>query len=78
MLNMVDTDNQNGLNKVQHKMYTEHPGKAVEVNNRFKQVMEITLDPTTGYKEGIVRCITSREGDIEVGGYIDRSEIHTI
>ena len=40
--------------------------------------MSIALDPTTGYKEGLVRCITGREGDVEISGYIDRSEFYTI
>jgi hypothetical protein len=40
--------------------------------------MAIALDPRTGYKEGVIRCIVSREGDVEVSGYIDRSEIHHV
>ena len=60
------------------KAYFEHPGKAVETNKRFKHVMAISLDPRSGYKEGIVRCITSREGDVQVKGYVDRSELHKI
>ncbi len=40
--------------------------------------MAIALDPSSGYKKGIVRCIVSREGDVAIGGYVDRSEIHRI
>lgn len=40
--------------------------------------MAITLDPRTQNKEGVVRCITSREGNVTVKGYIDRSELHRI
>lgn len=40
--------------------------------------MAIALDPRTHYKEGVVRCIASREGDLTVSGYIDRSELHRI
>jgi hypothetical protein len=60
------------------KYYTEQSGKVVEIDNRFKHVMAITLDPRTNYKEGIIRCITNREGDIQVKGYTDRSELHKI
>jgi len=60
------------------KAYIQHPGKVIETGGKFKHVMAIALDPTFGYKNGIVRCITSREGDVEVSGYIDRSEIYTI
>ncbi len=58
------------------KNYTQHAGKAVESNAQFKHVMAITLDPTADYKRGLVRCITSREGDVSVRGYVDRSELH--
>lgn len=53
--------------------YIEHAGKAVEVDKRFKHVMAIALNPLSGYKDGIIRCITSREGDVQVHGYVDRS-----
>lgn len=58
--------------------YVEHPDKAVEADQRFSHVMAITLDPTTNYKRGIIRCVMSREGDVEIKGYIDRSELHLI
>lgn len=58
------------------KNYIEHPGKAVETDGRFKYVMAITLDPRTNYREGIVRCITNRSGEIGVKGNVDRSELH--
>jgi hypothetical protein len=38
--------------------------------------MAIALDPRTTYTQGVIRCITSRKGDVTVSGYIDRSEIH--
>ncbi len=60
------------------KLYTEHKGKVIETDKRYTHVMAIALDPSSGYKRGIVRCITSREGDVEVSGYVDRSEIHHI
>lgn len=59
-------------------LYTEHEGRVVTENNQFKYVMAIALDLRTGYKDGIIRCITSRVGDIEVKGYVDRSELYKI
>lgn len=40
--------------------------------------MAIALDPSSRYKEGIIRCITSREGDVEIKGYTDRSQLFTV
>lgn len=58
--------------------YTEHKGRVVSADDRFKHVMAITLDPSAGYKDGIARCITSRVGNVEVKGYVDRSVLHKI
>ena len=60
------------------KLYTEHEGRVVSADDRFKHVMAIALDPRTGYKKGIVRCITSRSGDLAFKGNVDRSELHKI
>src|SRR3989344_4280288 len=60
-----------------NKAYIEG-GKVIEADERFKHVMAITLDPTSNYKKGVLRCITSREGDLAMKGNIDRSEIHQI
>ena len=40
--------------------------------------MAIAIDPRTNYKEGIIRCITSREGNVQIKGYVDRSELHKV
>ena len=53
--------------------YIEYPGRAVETDGRFKHVMAISLDPRSNYKEGVVRCIKSRQGDVTISGYVDRS-----
>ncbi|MCX6787754.1 MAG: hypothetical protein NT108_01150 [Candidatus Kaiserbacteria bacterium] len=60
------------------KAYFEHPGKAVETDARFSHVMAISLDPRSNYREGVIRCITSREGDVEIKGYVDRSQLYTV
>ncbi len=60
------------------KGYIEHPGKAVETDGRFEHVMAISLDPRAGYKDGVIRCITSREGDVTASGYVDKSVLHKV
>src|ERR1035437_7763690 len=69
---------QKAKRKMQSKAYTQHKGKVTETGGKFKHVMAIALDPTSQYKKGIVRCIVSREGDVEVSGYIDRSELYLL
>jgi hypothetical protein len=58
------------------KGYFEHPDKAVETDGRFEHVMAITLDSHSSYREGVIRCITSREGDVATSGYLDRSALY--
>jgi len=58
--------------------YTQHQGKVVNTDSKFTHIMAIALDPRTDYKEGVIRCITSREGDVAVSGYVDRSELHKV
>ncbi len=60
------------------KGYIEHSGKAVAAGGKFKHVMAISLDPRSGYKEGVIRCIKSREGDVTTSGYVDRSVMHKV
>ncbi|HEY4478820.1 MAG TPA: hypothetical protein VI981_00460 [Candidatus Paceibacterota bacterium] len=60
------------------EMYIQHKGRIVNADSQFTHVMAIAIDPRTQYREGVIRCITSREGDVAVKGYIDRSELHKI
>lgn len=60
------------------KLYTEQKGKAVKTDKRFEHVMAITLDPRTNFREGVIRCITSRQGPEGFGGQIDRSVLHKV
>lgn len=62
---------------MQVKGYIQHPGKAVE-DRRFSHMMALALDRSAGYKRGAIRCITSREGDVAVKGYVDRSELYMV
>mgnify|MGYP001562807104 FL=1 len=57
--------------------YFEHSGRAVE-DSRFSHMMALALDSSSGYKEGLIRCITSREGDVEIRGYVDRSQLFIV
>lgn len=60
------------------KPYIQHEGKVINTDNKFSHVMAIALDPRTQYKDGVIRCITSREGDVTVKGYVDRSELYRV
>jgi len=58
--------------------YKQHHGKVVESTGPFKHLMAVALNPLTHHTDGIIRCITSRKGDVTVSGYVDRSEIYKI
>ncbi len=58
------------------KPHIQHQGKVVNTDSKYTHVMAIALDPRTAYTEGVIRCITSRKGDVTESGYVDRSEIH--
>lgn len=60
------------------KGYFEHPGRVIETDEKFKLVMAITLDPRTNYHEGILRCITSRDGEPGTKVSLDRSELRIV
>lgn len=64
---------------MKQEAFIEHPNRAVE-DKRFSHMMAITLDPNSGYKKGIIRCITSREGSLikKDERNRDRSELHFI
>jgi hypothetical protein len=60
------------------KPYIQHEGKVIETGGKFTHVMAITLDPRTKHTIGALRCITSREGDVTMKGYVDRSKLFKI
>src|SRR3990172_113693 len=62
---------------MERKAYLEHPGRAVKYA-RFSHMMALSLDSSSGYRNAIIRCITSREGDVEIKGYVDRSQLFTV
>src|SRR3989344_2457774 len=62
---------------MQKKRYIEHKGEVVN-KGRFEHVMALSLDPQSDYKEGVIRCITNREGDVQIKGFRDRSVLHKV
>ena len=60
------------------KGYVQHPGKAIETGGKFEHVMAVSLDPRSEYRDGVIRCIRSREGDITTSGYVDKSVLHKV
>ena len=60
------------------KLYIQHEGRVVNTGGMFRYIMAITLDPISKNTRGIIRCVTSREGDLRVKGYKDRSELYTV
>lgn len=61
-----------------HPFYRVHEGKVAEADQRFAHVMALALDPSSHYREGIIRVIVSRQGDVAIKGHIDRSELHKV
>ena len=55
-----------------------HPNNKIVETSMFSHIMAITLNPQSNYTEGIVRCITSREGNVHVAGYTDRSALYKV
>lgn len=58
------------------KFFIQHPIKVFETGLQFNHVMALALDPRTQHREGVIRCILARDGDVAVGGCIDRSKLH--
>ena len=58
--------------------FVQHEGKVIDPDRKFKHVMALTLDPTKQNREGILRCIVNRTGDVQVHGYIDQSKLYKI
>jgi len=58
-------------------IYFEHKDKVLQ-DDRFEHMMALTLDPTSNYKKGLVRCILNREGDVKEEGFVDKSELYIV
>ncbi len=59
-------------------IFTQLPGKIVELDSRFKYVMALALNSRSNYMNGIIRCITKRDGDLQIKGYADRSVLYQV
>jgi hypothetical protein len=71
-------ENKQENNQEKIKNYFEHPGVAVEADDRFEHVMALALNPNSEYRDGVIRCITNREGDLSKKGYVDKSELYKV
>jgi hypothetical protein len=58
--------------------YRERARKVVYDPKRFSHVMALALDSGENHTRGLIRCVTRRDGDVAVAGFIDRSELHYI
>lgn len=58
--------------------YLELNGRVIEGGKYFAHVFALNLNPLSNNKDGLLRCILSREGSIHYGGYIDRSQLYII
>lgn len=59
------------------KVIIQHKGTVVE-RGKFKHVMALSLDSRTQYKEGLIRCITSRTGNVGIRGNVDKSQLYKV
>jgi hypothetical protein len=41
-------------------------------------IMALHFDPRTAHDYGVIRCIVSREGSVEVSGFVDRSQVSLV
>lgn len=57
------------------KPYEQREGAVIRADGRFAHVMALALDPRSEYREGVIRCVMSREGDVAVKGFLDRSAL---
>lgn len=54
-------------------------GKTVlEAGEDFEHIMALHLDPRDETDLAVVRAIESREGRVDVGGFVDRSKLHLV
>jgi hypothetical protein len=58
--------------------FVQHEGKVIESDERFTLMMALTLNPARHNAEGVIRCITSRSGEIGVRGNTDRSVLYKV
>lgn len=61
--------------------YTQQEGKVISTGGIFTHVMALSLNPKTHYQDGLIRCITSREGGAQetaIHGQTDRSALYKV
>ncbi len=58
--------------------YLQHKDKVISNNRKYKHIMAISLNPKTNYRDGLIRCIAQRQGDVEYKGFIDYSKLSKV
>lgn len=61
-----------------NKPYKQSDSKVLESIQPIKHVMALNLNPKTNYKDGLVRCVVDRSGNISQDGFVDRSELRLV
>lgn len=61
---------------IKQTFFIQHKGSVID-KGIFKHVMALSLNPVD-HKQGVVRIVKSRVGDLQVLGYIDRSELYLV
>jgi len=57
-------------------LYIQHENRFLE-SGQFEHVMAIFINPANR-AEGVIRCIISREGSVDMAGLVDRSVLHKV
>ncbi len=57
--------------------FTQPDNRVIDSSSN-RHVMALTLDSSTAYRRGLLRCITSRIGDVSIKGYIDKSKLYQV
>jgi hypothetical protein len=55
--------------------YIQNKGKVISKNSQFKHVMALCLNTKTNHRNGLLRCITSRKGNVKYKGFVDKSKL---
>lgn len=60
------------------KVITRKTDPSIKPGGTFEHLMALTLDPRENEDRGVIRCIESRDGDVSVQGFVDRSSLYLV
>lgn len=66
------------INDQEDKFYFQNKAEVVKKDGQFEHLMALTLSAKDDNREGIIRCIKSRDGEVDKKGFIDKSDLHKI